>query len=59
MLKLPNLPSPIWMPITLKFSKFKIGAPDEPLSVEHLCSKLILSLEILFTFPIEKEASYP
>ena len=35
LLKLKLIDTSLCIPITLLFSKFNIGEPDEPLSVEH------------------------
>ena len=56
LLKLNLIDPSLCIPITLLFSKFNIGEPDEPLSVEH---KWIISyLFILFNIPYDTHISF-
>ena len=57
LLKLNLVDPSLCIPITLLFSKFNIGEPDEPLSVEHIC--IISYLFILFNIPYDTHIFFP
>ena len=48
---------PLCIPITLFVSKFNIGEPDEPFSVEHIYLISYLSIEV--NNPYETAAFFP
>ena len=50
-------PASLCIPITLLFSRFNIGEPDEPFSVEHVC--LISFFSIFLNNPYDTQAFFP